>query len=186
MHNWLQIEGNIWHCCHAVNTRRRLTRFTQSSYQCLSLAIFCTDPKLEQVIFFFLLYFMSLSQRLQLIYCTPRLTLLSAFQPKSQQQLLSIRRRFFPQICDRFRYPTVISLLGNICMATAFLLIGPAYFMPFETSLPLIQGSMGVIGLSYGLILVSTYGRSQRAAIRNGYNDDMDTYLIISGNASTT
>ena len=70
-------------------------------------------------------------------------------------------------------------------MATAFLLIGPVYFIPFETSLALIQGSMAVMGLSYGLILVSTYGRSQRAAIRNGYRDEMDTYLIISGNNPT-
>ena len=67
-------------------------------------------------------------------------------------------------------------------MATAFLLIGPVYFIPFETSLALIQGSMAVMGLSFGLILVSTFGRSQRAAIRNGYNSDIDTYLIISGN----
>ena len=70
-------------------------------------------------------------------------------------------------------------------MATAFLLIGPVYFVPFETSLGLIQGSMAIIGLSNGFILVSTYGRSQRAAIRNGFNDDMDTYLIISGNVQT-
>jgi hypothetical protein len=31
------------------------------------------------------------------------------------------------------------------------------------------------------MVLVSSFGRSQRSAIRQGYNDDMDTYLIISG-----
>lgn len=73
--------------------------------------------------------------------------------------------------------------MGNSMLATVYLLIGPVYFMPFGTSLGLIQGCMAIVGLSNGLILVSTYGRSQRAAIRNGYNDDMDTYLIISGKA---
>ena len=69
-------------------------------------------------------------------------------------------------------------------MATGFLLVGPVNFMPFQTSISVIQGSMAIIGLGYGLIVVSTFGRSHRAAIRNGYSNDMDTYLIISGNVS--
>ena len=70
-------------------------------------------------------------------------------------------------------------------MATGFLLVGPVNFMPFQTSISVIQGSMAIIGLGYGLIVVSTFGRSHRAAIRNGYSNDMDTYLIISGNVQT-
>jgi len=34
----------------------------------------------------------------------------------------------------------------------------------------------------YGMILVSTFGRSQKSAIRKGFNDDIDTYLIVTGN----
>jgi hypothetical protein len=67
-------------------------------------------------------------------------------------------------------------------MATAFLLIGPVPFLPLTPTVPLIQASMAICGLGYGMVLVSTFGRSQRAAIRKGFNDDMDTYLIISGN----
>lgn len=33
------------------------------------------------------------------------------------------------------------------------------------------------------MIVVSTFNRSQKAAIRKGFNDDIDTYLIISGRA---
>lgn len=67
-------------------------------------------------------------------------------------------------------------------LSSVYLLIGPVYFMPFGTSLGLIQGCMAVLGLSNGLILVSTFSSAQRAAIRNGFNNDIDTYLIISGN----
>jgi len=66
-------------------------------------------------------------------------------------------------------------------MATAFILIGPVPFLSIVPTVPLIQGSMAILGLGYGMVLVSSFGRSQRSAIRQGYNDDMDTYLIISG-----
>ena len=85
------------------------------------------------------------------------------------------------QVCDKIRYLTIVSIIGNIFMATAFILIGPVPFIPLEPSVPLIQGVMAMFGLGYGMVMVSTFGRSQRAAIRKGYNDDMDTYLIISG-----
>jgi hypothetical protein len=76
----------------------------------------------------------------------------------------------------------MVSVIGNTFMATAFLLIGPVPFIPINPTVPLIQGSLAIIGLGYGMVMVSTFGRSQRAAIRKGFNDDMDTYLIISGN----
>jgi hypothetical protein len=69
-------------------------------------------------------------------------------------------------------------------MAAAWLLIGPIPFLPLTPSVPLIQGAVALSGLGYGMVLVSTFGRSQKAAIRKGYNDDIDTYLIISGNLS--
>jgi hypothetical protein len=66
-------------------------------------------------------------------------------------------------------------------MAIGFLLVGP---VPFITTLipttGLIQGSSAILGTGYAMIMVSTFGRSQSAAIRNGYNDDLDTYMFIS------
>ncbi len=32
------------------------------------------------------------------------------------------------------------------------------------------------------MVLISTFARSQKAAIREGYNNDINTYHIISGN----
>jgi hypothetical protein len=44
----------------------------------------------------------------------------------------------------------------------------------------LIQGSAGILSGGYAMIMVSTFGRAQAAAIRKGYNDDLDTYIFIS------
>ena len=85
------------------------------------------------------------------------------------------------QICDRIKYPTIVSILGNILLTVAFLLVGP---VPFLTNIlpttSLIQGSAAILGAGYAMVMVSTFGRSQSAAIRNGYNDDLDTYMFIS------
>ena len=74
-----------------------------------------------------------------------------------------------------------MSVLGNAMMLTGFLLVGPA---PFITSLVpstgLIKGAAAIMGTGYPLIMVSTFGRSQAAALRNGYHDDLDTYIFIS------
>jgi hypothetical protein len=68
-------------------------------------------------------------------------------------------------------------------MMTGFLLVGPA---PFITSLVpttgLIKGAAAIFGIGYPMIVVTTFGRSQAAAIRNGYHDDLDTYFFISSN----
>ena len=45
-------------------------------------------------------------------------------------------RSFFNefQICDRIKYPSAVSIVGNMFMATAFLFVGP---VPFITRLQL-------------------------------------------------
>ena len=67
-------------------------------------------------------------------------------------------------------------------MAIAFLFVGPVPFISIETKLSLIQGMAGLLGFGYASIVVSSYGRSQKAAMKLGYNDDIDTYIVISGN----
>jgi hypothetical protein len=37
-------------------------------------------------------------------------------------------------------------------------------------------------GCGSALVMVSTFGRAQKAAIRQGFKDDIDTYLVCSGN----
>ncbi len=66
-------------------------------------------------------------------------------------------------------------------LTIAFLLIGPAPFLKnLVPTTSLIQGTGAVLGTGYGMVVVSTFGRSQSAAIRHGYNDDLDTYMFIS------
>lgn len=89
-------------------------------------------------------------------------------------------------ICDKINYPTLVSILGNLFMAIAFLFIGPVPFIPLSPSVSLIEGMMAVVGFGYAMVMVSTFGRAQSAAIRKGFKDDIDTYLLISGMWSTS
>ena len=45
----------------------------------------------------------------------------------------------------------------------------------------LIYGMSALVGIGYALVMVSTFSRAHRAAMEKGYNDDIDTYIIISG-----
>ena len=66
-------------------------------------------------------------------------------------------------------------------MATAFLYLGPVPFSPLETNLSIIKGMAVLVGVGNGLLMVSSFGRTQRAALNLGYADDINTYIIISG-----
>ena len=68
-------------------------------------------------------------------------------------------------------------------LTLGFLFIGPAPFFPdlLPNSLS-IKCSGGILGAGFAMVTVSTFGRSQSAAIMNGYNNDMDTYMFISSN----
>ena len=66
-------------------------------------------------------------------------------------------------------------------MATAFLFLGPVPFIPLETNLSVIQGMVGLVGFGYALVMVSSFGRAQSAALNLGYVDDINTYIMISG-----
>ena len=66
-------------------------------------------------------------------------------------------------------------------MAIAFLFVGPVPFIAIETKLSIIQGTAAVLGFAYASIVVSSFGRSQRAALNLGYADDINTYMAISG-----
>lgn len=44
---------------------------------------------------------------------------------------------------------------------------------------------MALSGFGYALVMVSTFTRSQAGALKHGFEDDIDTYLLISGLWST-
>ena len=88
---------------------------------------------------------------------------------------------FVFKICDRLRYPTIVSICGNGVMVTALLYLGPVPFMPLETNLSVIKGMAVLVGMGNGLLMVSSFGRAQSAALNLGYVDDINTYIMISG-----
>ena len=73
-------------------------------------------------------------------------------------------------------------MCGNGVMAIVFLFVGPVPFLAIQTKLPIIQGMTGLAGFGYASIIISSFGRSQRAAMHLEYADDINTYLAISGN----
>ena len=96
------------------------------------------------------------------------------------------------------KYPIALTILGNLFNTIGFLFLGPATFINIELSIPLIyvrlqifyvsddtylfffKGMYSIISIGNALYSVSTYGRAHNAAMRLGFNDDIDTYLLIS------
>ena len=75
----------------------------------------------------------------------------------------------------------MVSIVGNLSMAIAFVFLGPVPFIPVETQLSVIQGMVAMVGFGYALVMVSSFGRAQSAALNLGYADDLNTYIMISG-----
>ena len=50
----------------------------------------------------------------------------------------------------------------------------------------MIQALMGLVGVGFALVMVSTFSRAQTAPIRLGYQKDLPTYLLMSGLWSST
>ena len=78
------------------------------------------------------------------------------------------------------KHPVGLTILGNFTVIAGFLLIGPATFIPIKLSIPIVYGMYGVMSIGNALYSVSTYGRAHNAAMRLGFNDDINTYLLIS------
>ena len=66
-------------------------------------------------------------------------------------------------------------------MIIMYTFIGPLPFIPIVPNKTLIQAMVGLFGLGYAFVKVSSFVRSQNAAIKKGFNDDMETNSFISG-----
>ena len=85
------------------------------------------------------------------------------------------------------QYPTLMAVVGNICLIATLLLIGP---VPFLTQVITISfnyecGLMVVFGVGYSLIMVSAYGRAIKAITNLGYDIDTTATVLITGIACT-
>ena len=85
------------------------------------------------------------------------------------------------QVCDKTNYKTLISWVGNLAMILTCQFIGPAPFFNLPTEMGVIIGMAGLGGTGYALVLVSTFSRAHSEALRKGFSDDIETYLMISG-----
>lgn len=84
-------------------------------------------------------------------------------------------------LCDRFVLPRRIVGIGALMTVVAFLLMGPAPFIPMKMSLPLIIAALFCHGMGFGAELVGTFSGTQKEALRKGFPDNLDTYGLVSG-----
>ncbi len=66
-------------------------------------------------------------------------------------------------------------------MIIIYTFLGPLPFIPISPNKTLIQAMTGLFGLGYAPVKVSSFVRSQNAAIKSGFNDNIETYSFISG-----
>merc|ERR1711997_1186629 len=71
--------------------------------------------------------------------------------------------------------------MGNVLFLTVFIFIGPLPFIDVTPTKHLIRGMMGLAGLSYASLVVSSFSRAQNRVLQMGFADDINTYVMISG-----
>ena len=75
--------------------------------------------------------------------------------------------------------------MGNICSIIAFTFLAPLPFVPTNTAISVMNICTAVQGIGVALTNVSAFTRAQMAAQRLGFNQDLKTYIMISGNSNS-
>jgi len=84
-------------------------------------------------------------------------------------------------MCDKRLPPIIVTLLGSVCIAVAFLFIGPVPFIPVPTSLGLCIGMLFIHGLGFAAQLVAAFSSAHSEALIAGFPDNVHTYALVSG-----
>jgi len=84
-------------------------------------------------------------------------------------------------VCDKVAYPAWVALLGNIFSIVAFTFLAPLPFVPTQTAVWAMTVCTATQGVGIALTNVSSFTRAQMAAQRIGFNQDLKTYIMISG-----
>lgn len=100
---------------------------------------------------------------------------------------------------DRCKTPKIASIVGSVCIIIGFTLVGkfrhenlrqllkkfylsgPATFVPYTTTIPLVIAGLIFHGLGIGLLLVSTFSDALKTAIAHGFTEGLETYGLVSG-----
>ncbi|KAK8750477.1 hypothetical protein OTU49_014848 [Cherax quadricarinatus] len=84
-------------------------------------------------------------------------------------------------LCDKCINPRFVVIFGALVVMAAFIIIGPAPFLPIPTTLPLCIIALVLHGTGFGAELVATFTSAHRDAVQNGFPDDIQTYGLVSG-----
>ncbi|XP_023221317.1 MFS-type transporter SLC18B1-like isoform X1 [Centruroides sculpturatus] len=84
-------------------------------------------------------------------------------------------------LCDRGFNNKLLAIVGCALMGTCYVLIGPAPFIPLDTSIALVCVSLMFFGLGTGGKLVSAFlGVLHHTVINRGFPTDVTTYGLVS------
>lgn len=85
------------------------------------------------------------------------------------------------RIADRGFHHRYIVLLGGISVIIAFIMIGPAPFIPAEPSIAFISISLVMQGLGFGALMIASFTGAQKDAVLLGFPNDLSTFGLVSG-----
>eukprot|EP00096_Caligus_rogercresseyi_P009882 TRINITY_DN3455_c0_g1_i1.p1 TRINITY_DN3455_c0_g1~~TRINITY_DN3455_c0_g1_i1.p1 ORF type:complete len:441 (+),score=64.81 TRINITY_DN3455_c0_g1_i1:89-1411(+) len=87
----------------------------------------------------------------------------------------------FGWICDKKVNPRFIGLLGNALITFSITVIGPVPFLPIPKDYVLVVLALAVHGVGLGASLVSGFSDAHSEALKNGMENNINTYGLISG-----
>ena len=73
-------------------------------------------------------------------------------------------------------------MVANCMLIAAFTFLSPLPFLPIQPSFSLMISCSSLCGIGYAFSNVGSFTRAQKAAQRVGFNADLETYIMISGN----
>ena len=85
------------------------------------------------------------------------------------------------RFCDKKVSTYSLTIVGSLFIITAYLLIGPAPFIPIKPSLGLVLTSLCLNGIGQGGELIPSFAGAHRSAILAGLPRDMSTLGLVSG-----
>ncbi|KAL1140892.1 hypothetical protein AAG570_000820 [Ranatra chinensis] len=85
------------------------------------------------------------------------------------------------RICDKWVYPKKVMCAGSLLVITSYILVGPSPFLPLPTTLPFCIFGLVIHGFGIAGLMVPTFIDSICSAVSAGFQDDINTYGIISG-----
>ncbi|XP_065163951.1 MFS-type transporter SLC18B1-like [Atheta coriaria] len=84
-------------------------------------------------------------------------------------------------LCDKYIPPKTVTIIGTLLVAVGFCLVGPAPFIPINTSMGVTICGLVLHGLGMGAQLVASFTDALRTSIAYGFPNNLETFGLISG-----